>query len=206
MAKSESSKKWLARQQKDLYVQKAKQCGYRSRAAFKLKEIQEKHQIIRRGMRCLELGSAPGSWSELLADWVGSSGKVFAVDLLEMAAIANVEFIQADIEDDVFWQWCEKHQEAGYDIVLSDMAPNTTGHQMTDQLRSARLVELVIEVAKTTLKVGGKILVKVFHGSEFNDILKQLRLTFKKVKVIKPDASRQASGEVYVLGLDKKPL
>ena len=205
MAKSDSSKKWLARQAKDVYVQMAKQSGYRSRAAFKLKEIQDKYTIITTGMRCLELGAAPGSWTELINHWVQDSGQVYAVDLLEMAPVDGVIFLQADIESDQFWHWCQAHQGEGFDVVLSDMAPNTTGHQMTDQLRSARLVEMVIEVASESLKDGGKILVKVFHGSEFNDILKQLRLAFKKVKVIKPDASRQASGEVYLLGIDKKP-
>jgi len=204
MSRSESSRRWLARQKKDAYVQKAKASGYRSRAAFKLIEIQEKHQLIKPGMRCLELGSAPGSWTELLATWVHSSGKIFAVDVLDMAPIPGVVFQQADIESEAFWQWCQQHSVQGFDVVLSDMAPNMTGHQATDQLRSARLVEQVVDIAGHFLIEGGSILIKVFHGSEFNHLLKELRLAFKKVKVIKPDASRQASGEVYLLGLDKR--
>lgn len=203
---SQSSRKWLERQKKDVYVQKAKDAGYRSRAAFKLIEIQEKYKIIGSGMRVLELGSAPGSWTELLAQWVNFKGAVFAVDLLDMAPIDDVRFYQCDIETEEFLDWCNQHKSDGFDVIVSDMAPNMSGHQMTDQLRSGRLVELVIETAESYLKIGGSVLVKVFHGSEFNQILKELRLTYKQVKVIKPEASRRASGEVYLLATGKKPV
>ena len=203
-SQSQSSRKWLERQKKDVYVQKAKQAGYRSRAAFKLIEIQEKHRVINPGMRVLELGSAPGSWTELMVQWVKSKGAVFAVDLLDMAPINGVEFCQCDIETEEFLNWCNQHKADGFDMIVSDMAPNMSGHQMTDQLRSARLVEWVLETADSNLKAGGSVLVKVFHGSEFNQILKELRLAFKQVKVIKPEASRRASGEVYLLAVGKK--
>ena len=204
MSTSSSSRKWLARQKKDPYVKKAKAEGYRSRAAFKLIEIQEKYQIIKPGMRLLELGCAPGSWTELLAQWVGQQGRVHAIDLLDMPPIDNVDYRQGDIESDETWGWCENIAAGGLDMILSDMAPNMCGHQRTDQLRSERLVDMAYEISRNFLSEGGGFLVKTFHGSGFNTILKELRLSFKQVKVIKPDASRQASGEIYLLAIGKK--
>jgi len=204
MSTSKSSRDWLARQKKDPYVIKARQEGYRSRAAYKLIEIQERFHLVQKGMRVLELGAAPGSWTQLLAQWVGAPGEVFAVDILEMAEIPGVAFCQLDIESDAFTAWCAEIAEPGLDLVISDMAPNMSGNQVTDQLCSARLVELVIETASLYLKTGGNFLAKAFHGSEFNHLMKELRLCFKQVKVIKPDASRKASGEVYLLALSKK--
>lgn len=198
-----SSRRWLERQKKDRYVQKAKLDGYRSRAAYKLIEIQKKHAICHPGMSILELGSAPGSWTQLLAKWQEKKGQIYAVDLLEMSPIEGVEFIQEDIESDKFLQWCESVSGRGFNMILSDMAPNMCGHQRTDQLRSERLIETVYDISKKYLKKGGHFLVKAFHGEGFNILLKELRLTFKQVKVIKPDASRQASGEVYILGIQK---
>lgn len=203
MSATNSSRRWLERQKKDPYVQQAKLEGYRSRAAYKLLQIQEKNGIFQPDMKVLELGSAPGSWTQLIAKWVGKNGKVYAVDLLEMSPIEGVEFIQEDIETEVFWQWCEGISDRGFDMIVSDMAPNMCGHQRTDQLRSERLVETVYEITKNYLAQGGHFLVKAFHGGGFNVLLKELRLTFKQVKVIKPDASRRASGEVYVLGIQK---
>ena len=205
MALSRSSKKWLNRQNKDPYVRDAKAQGYRSRAAFKLIEIQKKHQIVRPSMRILELGAAPGSWTELLADWVGRNGRVFAIDLLEMAPIDGVDSRQDDIESDASFKWYEQIAADGIDIVLSDMAPNMCGHQRTDQLRSSHLVEMAFEISQDYLSDGGCFLTKAFNGVGFNEMLKALRSTFKHVKVIKPDASRRESGEIYLLGIDKKP-
>ena len=203
MNATNSSRRWLERQKKDPYVQQAKLEGYRSRAAYKLLQIQEKYRIFQPGVKVLELGSAPGSWTQLIAKWVGRNGKVYAVDLLEMSPIEGVEFIQEDIETEVFWQWCESISDRGFDMIVSDMAPNMCGHQRTDQLRSERLVETVYEITKNYLAQGGHFLVKAFHGGGFNVLLKELRLTFKQVRVIKPGASRQSSGEVYVLGIQK---
>lgn len=204
MSTSKSSKDWLARQKKDPYVIKARQEGYRSRAAYKLIEIQERFHLVKKNMCVLELGAAPGSWTQLLADWVAPSGRVFAVDILSMDTIPGVEFCQLDIESEAFISWCESVIAPSLDLVLSDMAPNMSGNQVTDQLCSARLVELVIDTARRHLKKGGSFLAKAFHGSEFNQLIKELRLSFKQVKVIKPDASRRASGEVYLLALDRK--
>lgn len=204
MSTSSSSRKWLARQKKDPYVKKAKAEGYRSRAAFKLIEIQDKYQIIKPGMRLLELGCAPGSWTELLAEWVGQKGLVHAIDLLDMPPIDNVDYRQGDIESDETWRWCEKVAAGGLDMILSDMAPNMCGHQRTDQLRSERLVDMAYEISRNFLGQGGGFLVKTFHSAGFNTILKELRLSFKQVKVIKPDASRKASGEIYLLAMGKK--
>lgn len=203
MSATNSSRRWLERQKKDPYVQQAKLEGYRSRAAYKLLQIQEKYVIFQPNMKVLELGSAPGSWTQLIAKWVGRNGKIYAVDLLEMSPIEGVEFVQEDIETETFWRWCESVSDRGFDMIVSDMAPNMCGHQRTDQLRSERLVETVYEITKNYLAQGGHFLVKAFHGGGFNVLLKELRLTFKQVKVIKPDASRQSSGEVYVLGKQK---
>ena len=205
MSSTSSSKHWLERQKKDPYVRQAKALGMRSRAAFKLLEIQKKHQMITSGMRVLELGSAPGSWTELMAEWVGKSGKVYAIDLLDMAPIPRVEFRQDDIESDASFTWYQAIAAEGLNFIVSDMAPNMCGHQRTDQLRSAHLVEMVTEIARKYLNESGGLLIKAFHGSGFNEILKELRLAFKQVKVLKPDASRKASGEVYLLATYKKP-
>ena len=205
MAQSRSSKKWLNRQNKDPYVREAKAFGYRSRAAFKLIEIQEKYQIVKPGMRVLELGAAPGSWTELLVEWVGENGQVFAVDLLEMAPIHGVTTRQDDIESDACFSWYQEIASNGIDLVVSDMAPNMCGHQRTDQLRSSRLVEVAYDISQNYLSEGGFFLAKSFNGVGFNEMLKALRSTFKRVKVIKPDASRRESGEIYFLGIDKKP-
>ena len=205
MSLSKSSRKWLDRQKKDPFVQQAKKAGYRSRAAFKLIEIQDKYQIIRPGMRILELGCAPGSWTELIAEWVGAEGQVYAIDLLETAPIGNVEIRQGDMGSEESDRWYHMIAADGLDLVLSDIAPNMCGHRRTDQLRSAHLVEVAVDICKNYLQDHGSLLVKAFHGSGFNDILKTLRSTYKHVKVIKPDASRQESGEIYLLCLDKTP-
>ncbi len=205
MSLSKSSKKWLDRQKKDPFVRQAKEAGYRSRAAFKLIEIQEKYQIIQPGMRVLELGCAPGSWTELIAEWTGAEGQVYAIDLLETAPIGNVEIRQGNMESKESDQWYHSIAADGLDLVLSDIAPNMCGHQRTDQLRSAHLVEVAIDISRNYLQDHGSLLVKAFHGSGFNDILKTLRSTYKHVKVVKPDASRRESGEIYMLCLDKMP-
>ncbi|HAV93321.1 MAG: 23S rRNA methyltransferase [Legionellales bacterium] len=205
MSLSKSSKKWLDRQKKDPFVRQAKEAGYRSRAAFKLIEIQEKYQIIQPGMRVLELGCAPGSWTELIAEWTGAEGQVYAIDLLETAPIGNVEIRQGNMESKESDQWYHSIAANGLDLVLSDIAPNMCGHQRTDQLRSAHLVEVAVDISRNYLQDHGSLLVKAFHGSGFNDILKTLRSTYKRVKVVKPDASRRESGEIYLLCLDKMP-
>lgn len=203
MSTTNSSRRWLERQKKDPYVLQARREGYRSRAAYKLLQIQEKYTLLQPGMRVLELGSAPGSWTQLIREWVGQQGKVFAVDLLEMAPIDGVDFMQEDIESDVFLRWCDAQGSKGFDMIVSDMAPNMCGHQSTDRLRCERLVDVVYEICENYLAQEGCFLVKAFHGGGFNDLLKELRLTFKQVKVVKPEASRKASGEVYLLGIHK---
>lgn len=197
---SKSSKKWLDRQEKDYYVKKAKKEGLRSRAIFKLRQIQEKHSFVKKDDVVLELGAAPGSWTKDLAAWVGDRGKVFAVDRLEMNNVDRVELVQFDITDKGFYLWLEEcFADKKVDIVISDMAPNACGDKHTDRLRSIALCEDCIYIAKKVLCQGGSLLMKSFNGIDFDNLLKQLRSEFKKVKVLKPDASRRSASEVYIL-------
>src|SRR5215470_7223769 len=198
-----SSKLWLERQLNDPYVAKARREGYRSRAAYKLIEIDDKHRLLKPGMTVVDLGAAPGGWSQIAAKRVGSAegkGKVVAIDLLEMGEIPGVEFAQLDFHAANAPEKLRAMLGGGRaDIVLSDMAANTTGHRKTDQLRIVGLVEIAAAFAAEILNPGGAFLAKVFQSGADADLLAQLKRDFAVVKHVKPAASRQDSSERYVL-------
>ncbi|MCG9065258.1 RlmE family RNA methyltransferase [Laribacter hongkongensis] len=201
MARSKTSAAWLNEHVHDHWVHMAQKEGYRSRAAYKLLEIHDKDKLLRPGMTVADLGSAPGSWSQVAAGIVGDSGRVFALDLLEMAAIPGVDFIQGDFrEDAVLDQFETLLAGRPLDLVISDMAPNLSGMASIDQARAAYLCELALDFARNHLKPGGAFLVKVFQGSEFNDYLAAMRSGFTQVLSRKPKASRDRSAEIYLLG------
>jgi 23S rRNA (uridine2552-2'-O)-methyltransferase len=200
MKRSKSSKLWLQEHFTDSYVKRAQQEGYRSRAAFKLLEIQQTDKIIRPAMFVVDLGAAPGGWSEVLVRLVGAKGKVFALDILPMQPIAGVEFIQGDFtEEEVLNRLLSSLSNKPVDIVLSDMAPNISGMKVVDQPRSMYLAELALDFASKVLKSGGVFLLKVFQGEGFDNLLKTMRGTFAEVKIKKPDASRARSSELFLL-------
>jgi 23S rRNA (uridine2552-2'-O)-methyltransferase len=189
----------------DPYVKMAQKDGYRARAAYKLLEIDDKDKLIRPGMLVVDLGAAPGSWSQVVAQRLHGKGKVIALDLLPMTGIAGVEFIQGDFREDGILQSLEKSlQNQQADLVISDMAPNISGISVVDQAGAAYLTELALLFCKDWLKPGGNFLVKVFVGSGYEDIVKTMRDMFEKTVTRKPKASRDRSSEVYLLGLNKK--
>jgi len=185
----------------DHFVQQAKQQGYRARSSYKLLEIDAKDKLLKPGMRVVDLGSAPGGWSQVAAQKVGASGHVFALDLLEMLGLPNVTFIQGDFtEDAVLAELKAKLGGQNVDLVISDIAPNISGIPLADQAKSYYLAELALDFAVKHLKPGGCFLVKVFQGGDFDRYLKSLRSHFKQVLIRKPEASRMQSKEVYLLG------
>lgn len=201
MARSSSSKQWLKEHFGDAYVRRSQEEGYRSRASYKLLEIQEKDKLIEPGMKVVDLGSAPGGWSQVAADIVGDSGSVIACDLLPMDSLAGVRFIQGDFtEDAVLEQILKAIGDDGADLVISDMAPNISGMKDIDQPRVMYLAELALDLARSVLAPGSYLLVKVFQGAGFDEFQRQMRASFKSVKVRKPKASRARSREVYLLG------
>ena len=188
----------------DPFVQMAQKDGYRSRAAYKLLEIDERDHLIKPGMVVVDLGATPGGWCQVAANKIGDKGKIIALDLLPLAPLARVEFIQGDFrEDSVLAQLEEKLAGKQIGLVISDMAPNISGIDSADQARSIHLAELALEFAVQHLKPGGAFLVKVFQGSGFEEYVKLMRNHFKKVVSRKPKASRDRSSEVYMLGMDK---
>ncbi|MES9852705.1 MAG: 23S rRNA (uridine(2552)-2'-O)-methyltransferase RlmE [Candidatus Thiodiazotropha sp. L084R] len=200
MKRSKSSRKWLDRHFNDAYVKKAQKAGYRSRAAFKLLEIQEKDKIIKPGMRVVDLGAAPGGWSQIARDLVGEKGEVVALDILEMDPIAGVHFIQGDFREPQPLESLRNHLDGEpVDLVISDMAPNVTGMTSVDQPRGMYLCELALEFARETLKPGGGFVVKVFQGAGFDDYLREMRGAFSRVVSRKPDSSRAKSREIYLV-------
>ena len=200
MVSSKSSKKWLQERARDKYVKKSKQAGFRSRASFKLLEIQEKDRFIKPGMIVVDLGSAPGGWSQAAKILVGDKGSVLATDILPMAPISGVKFIQGDFtEDAVFENLIEKVQGESVDLVISDMAPNITGIRAIDQPGSMHLAELALDFARSILREGAYFLVKVFEGDGIGEFKQVLANEFEKVKVRKPKASRSRSREIYLL-------
>lgn len=204
MKRSNSSHRWLQEHHNDHYVKLAKKEGVRSRAAFKLAELQKKYQIVKTGDIVVDLGAAPGSWSQLVVDWVGERGKVFALDLLPMDALVDVDFIQGDFsEDAVLDILLEKLNGRYVDLVLSDMAPNMTGIKAVDQARSMYLSELVLDFCEQYLSDRGTLLIKLFQGEGFDPFLAQARQLFSKISIHKPDASRDRSREVYLLGAER---
>jgi 23S rRNA (uridine2552-2'-O)-methyltransferase len=199
-----SSKLWLERQLNDPYVAQAKRDGLRSRAAYKLIEIDDKHHFLKRGLSVVDLGAAPGGWSQIAAKRVGSAegkGKVVAIDLLEMPEIVGVEFAQLDFLTDDAPDKLRAMLGGGADVVLSDMAANTTGHRKTDQLRIVGLVETAAAFAAEVLKPGGTFVAKVFQSGADAALMAQLKRDFATVKHVKPAASRKDSSERYVLAM-----
>ncbi|MFW1676491.1 23S rRNA (uridine(2552)-2'-O)-methyltransferase RlmE [Pontibacter sp. JAM-7] len=200
MAKSVSSERWLKEHFDDHYVKKSKQEGYRSRASFKLLEMNDKDHLFRSGMTVVDLGAAPGGWSQIAAEKVGEKGRVVASDILPMDSMAGVEFIQGDFtEEAVLEQILLALGDAPADLVISDMAPNMSGMSAIDQPAAMYLVELALDMARQVLKPGGTFLAKVFQGEGFDQYLAELRQSFSKVMTRKPDASRARSREVYLL-------
>jgi 23S rRNA (uridine2552-2'-O)-methyltransferase len=197
--KSSSSKAWLKEHFNDPYVKEAQRLGYRSRAVFKLLELQERDKIFKPGMTIIDLGAAPGGWSQLAVKYIGRKGRLIALDILPMEPIEGVEFIQGDFtEEAVVEDLYQSLQGAQIDWVISDMAPNLSGIDIADQARSIGLAELALEFA-LLVKPSQGFLVKVFQGSGFDAFLTSIRKNFKKVVIRKPKASRDRSREVYIL-------
>lgn len=205
MARSKSSRSWMNEHVSDPFVQRAAREGLRSRAVFKLEEINARDKLIRPGMCVVDLGAAPGSWSQLAAQIVGAGGKVLALDILNMDPIPNVEFIQGDFCEEAV---LERLQEAlagrPVDLVLSDMAPNISGIRSTDQARWAHLSELAVEFARSQLNPGGTLLVKCFQGSGADDLRRDIKALFESVVVRKPKASRDRSREFFLLARGRR--
>ncbi|MDA7441602.1 23S rRNA (uridine(2552)-2'-O)-methyltransferase RlmE [Candidatus Pseudothioglobus singularis] len=205
MAKKGSSRRWMHEHLSDEFVKKAQKEGYRSRAVYKLLEIVEKKAIIKNGDKILDLGAAPGGWSQVAAKLVGSQGKVIASDILPIELIDGVDFLQGDFtEQSVYDDLLVMTDGAKVDVVLSDMAPNMSGQLSVDQPKSMYLAELAIEMAIKTLNPGGSFVVKVFQGDGFDVFVQNAKKAFKKVSVIKPKASRPRSKEVYLLASQLK--
>ncbi len=200
MARSKSSSEWLQEHFKDQYVLKSQQDGYRSRAAYKLLQIQAKDKIIKPGMTVVDLGAAPGGWSQVARQFVGSKGKVVALDILPMDQLAQFDFILGDFqEESVLQELLTVVNNEAVDLVISDMAPNVTGVKAVDQPKSMYLLELAVDLADQVLKPQGCLLMKVFQGEGFQPLLAKLRQRYAKVISRKPDASRSRSSEVYLL-------
>jgi 23S rRNA (uridine2552-2'-O)-methyltransferase len=197
-----SSRQWLTRQLNDPYVRRAKDEGYRSRAAYKLAEIDDKARFLKRGARVVDLGAAPGGWSQIAAERIGTKdgkGKVVAIDLLSIEAIPGVAFMQLDFLDEEAPERLKEMLGGPADVVLSDMAGNTTGHRQTDHLKIVALVETAVEFACEVLAPGGTFLAKVIQGGTEHTLLAELKKSFASVKHVKPPASRADSAELYVL-------
>lgn len=205
MARTKTSKAWMHEHVTDPYVRRAKQEGYRSRSAYKLIEVLDKDKLVRPGMTVVDLGAAPGGWSQVLAPLVGSAGRVIALDVLEMAPVEGVAFIRGDFSEAATLERLEK-ELAGrrIDLVISDMAPNISGVGLVDQARAVGLAELALEFARHRLKPGGSFLVKMFQGSGIDEFRKQLAESFTAVAVRKPRASRDRSSELYLLARGRR--
>ena len=205
MKVTRTSKAWMQEHLNDEFVKRAQKEGYRARAAYKLIEIDDKDKLIKSGMTIVDLGSTPGSWSQVAVQRLKGHGKVIALDILEMTGIAGVTFIQGDFrEETVLKQLQEAINNKPVDLVIADMAPNISGVKDVDQAGAAYLTELALEFSKDWLKPNGNFLVKVFIGAGFDDIVKTMRLHFDKVVTRKPKASRDRSSEVYLLGIGRK--
>ena len=194
-----SSKMWLERQLNDPYVQRAKREGYRSRAAFKLIEIDDKYRILKKGARVIDLGAAPGGWSQVAARRIGEAGRIVAIDVLDIEPIAGVDFIQLDFLDPAAPDELKQRLGGEADVVLTDMAANATGHRKTDHIKIVALVEAAAEFAREVLKAGGAFLAKVIQGGTEPALLAQLKKDFATVRHVKPAASRADSAELYLL-------
>jgi 23S rRNA (uridine2552-2'-O)-methyltransferase len=202
--KTRTKSNWIKEHLSDKYVQKAQYDGYRSRAAYKLIEINAKYSLVKKNNRIVDLGSAPGSWSQALSSIIGESGEIFAIDLLPMEEVKNTTFIQGDFQDNAILDQLElllKNQPV--DLVISDMAPNISGNKTRDQALIIGLNELSLEFAKDWLKPKGNFLVKTFMGSGFEEFVKTMKNVFKRVIIKKPESSRDRSAEFFLIGLEK---
>ena len=205
MSRSKSSSRWLREHFDDVYVKKAQAEGARSRAVYKLEELIERDRLLKPGISVVDLGSAPGGWSQLVRQRLGDTGKVVALDILPMQGIAGVDFLQGDFRDeDVLAQLEARLEGQKVDLVLSDMAPNMSGVALADQIRSMDLAELALDFSRQWLKPGGSFLIKLFQGAGFDDYLRNLRAEFSRVTMRKPKASRARSREVYALATGLK--
>ena len=200
MPRSKSSNEWLRRHVNDPFVKQAQKDGYRSRSAYKLIELNEKDRLIKPNMRILDLGSAPGGWSQVAGRLVGRNGRVLATDILPMDPVANVDFIQGDFTDDAVVEQLLGWLDGGrFDLIISDIAPNLSGIDSADQGGSMYLLELALDTVRKTLKPGATFAAKMFQGSGSDDYVKELRKSFEKVLIRKPAASRKESREVYIV-------
>ena len=200
--RSKSSDRWLKEHFRDTYVQRAQSGGWRSRAVFKLEEIDRREKLLKPGAVCLDLGAAPGAWSQYARGRVGPQGRVVATDILPMEGLTGVEFVQGDFrEEEVFEKVLSLLPQGRVDVVLSDMAPAMSGVDVTDQARSMHLAELALDMARRVLKPGGNALIKVFQGSGFEALVRGARREFGRIKLVKPEASRARSPEMYMLAL-----
>ncbi len=205
MARSKSSHRWLKEHFDDAYVKQAQREGYRSRAVYKLDEIQQKDRIIRPGMAVVDLGAAPGGWSQYAAGLVGRKGKVVAMDILPMEPLPGVSFLQGDFrEEEVLAKLLAALDGQEIDLVLSDIAPNISGMDAVDQPRAMYLAELAVDFAAQVLRPGGDLVIKLFQGEGFDELLRGLRGQYEKVVIRKPKASRPRSREVYALARGRK--
>lgn len=194
-----SSRRWLERQLNDPYVHAAKSKGYRSRAAFKLIELDSKFHFLKKGARVLDLGAAPGGWTQVAAQRIGETGHIVAIDILEMEPMPGVEIFHADLTDPEIPAQLKHALRGAADVVLSDMAASTTGHRATDHLRTIALLEAAIELAEDVLKPGGIFIGKAFQGGATGDLLARIKKSFRDVKHVKPPASRAESVELYLI-------
>jgi 23S rRNA (uridine2552-2'-O)-methyltransferase len=200
MARTKSSAGWLSRHVSDPFVKQAQKDGYRARSAYKLIELNEKDRLIRPGMRIMDLGSAPGGWSQVAGKFVGERGRVLATDILPMDALANVDFIQGDFtEAAIVRQVLDWLGDEKFDLIISDIAPNTIGVSSADAAKSIYLLELALDMARKTLKPDANFAAKMFQGAGSDQFLKELRTHFQKVTIRKPAASRKESREVYLV-------
>lgn len=200
MSRTKSSKQWLLEHFNDVYVKKAQAEGYRSRAVYKLKEVDEKEHLLKPGMTVVDLGAAPGGWTQYVTQRLQGHGRVLALDILPMDSLPDVDFVLGDFrEDAVMQQLMDLIPVRSVDLLLSDMAPNMSGTTAIDIPRAMYLVELAFDFADKMLKPGGSMLIKIFHGSGFDDIVKQAKASFDRVVIRKPAASRARSKETYLL-------
>ncbi len=206
MKPTRTSKAWMREHVNDPFVKKARLEGYRSRASYKLMEIDDRDRLLQPGLQVVDLGAAPGGWSQVARNRMGSRGQVWAIDVLSMVPIEGVNFIQGDFNDvAVSRSLAQALPKAGVDLVLSDLAPNVSGVALYDQARATDLWEAALEFSANTLKQNGKFLVKAFHGADFEAFVVLMRSVFDSVSTRKPAASRDRSSEVYLLGKTLKP-
>jgi 23S rRNA (uridine2552-2'-O)-methyltransferase len=203
--RSASSKRWLEEHVNDKYVKEANKRGFRSRAYFKIEELQKKDKLMQSGNTVVDLGAAPGGWSQYAADYVGEKGTVIACDILPMDPLAGVDFLQGDFrEESVLNALLDRIDGQNVDLVMSDMAPNLSGNDAIDQSGSMYLVELALDMCRQVLSKNGKFVVKVFQGEGFDEFVKDCRNAFTSVKVRKPESSRARSREVYLVATGYK--